>query len=445
MPLLRNPLFWIGVGLAAVYDGSNIAHAFSPGVAAIGQQFDFNRLLTERPWTALRPITLTYRPEIVGLGYLVPVDVLLSIWSFFLLFRFENFFASLAGYQASNFPFDTSQGMGSYVGLMIFLVWVGRKHLREVVQMALGGPRQEWDKQELLPSRVAFWGFVAGVAGFCGFCIAAGMSPGLTLLYVILTYGAALVYIRIRAQTGLPVNYVVPREQVIESLLALKPTTGHFDAAGLKSEAVFATIGGISRMTFSQLGAFSMEGIRIGTQAHLRRSHVLTALSYGLALGLIVAMYMHLQGYYSYGANVLDGGTTMSGYRAAQARSFLDRLSTRAFTRMPTDLRTSTARAIGLVLTLGMLWLRVKFLRFPLNPLGLAISGSYGHSIWFPAFMAWLSKTLILRLGGPHSYRVATPLFLGLAIGHVLFAGGIWGLVGAFNEDVAKRYLMWFA
>ena len=116
VPLLRNPLFWVGVGLAAIYDGSNIAHAFSPGVAAIGQQFDMSALLTERPWTGLRPITLTYRPEIVGLGYLVPVDVLLSIWAFFLLFRFENFFAGLGGYQIGNFPFERAQSMGRMWG-----------------------------------------------------------------------------------------------------------------------------------------------------------------------------------------------------------------------------------------------------------------------------------------------------------------------------------------
>lgn len=444
-PLLRNPLFWVGVGLAAIYDGSNIAHAFSPQIVAIGQQFEMNNLLTERPWSYLRPMTLNFRPEIVGLGYLVPVDVLLSVWAFFLLFRFENFFAGLAGYQISNFPFDRAQGMGAYVGLMVFLVWVGRKHLGQVFQMAIGGPRQEWDRHELLPSRLAFWGFVAGVIGFAGFCMAAGMTPGLTISYVLLSYGAALVYIRIRAQTGLPINYMVPREEVAMAVMELKPTNGHFDRAGLKSETIFAVVSSLSRMTFPQLGAFEMEGIRIGTQAGLRRRHVLTCLTYGLAAGLILAMLMHLTAYYSFGANVLDGGTTAGGYRAGAAKASFDRLQTRVNTAVPMDLRNNVARAVGLALTLVMLWLRVRFLRFPLNPLGLAISGSYGPSIWFPAFMAWLAKTLILRLGGPHSYRVATPIFLGLALGHIIFAGGIWGLVGAFNEDVAKRYLMWFA
>jgi hypothetical protein len=444
-PLLRNPLFWVGVGLAAIYDGSNIAHAFSPQIVAIGQQFDMNPLLSERPWSFLRPMTLTYRPEIIGLGYLVPVDVLLSVWGFFLLFRVENFLASMSGYQIGNFPFERSQGMGAYVGLALFLIWVGRGHLRQVVRMALGGERPEWDRRELLPSGIAFWGLVAGIGGFCTFCVSAGMSLGLTLCYVLLAYSVALVYIRIRAQTGLPINYMLPREEVFEAILALKPTTGHLDKAGLRSETALAAITVVSRMTFPQIGAFEMEGLRIGTRAGLRRSHLLTALGYGLALGLGLALWMHLTAYYGFGANVLDGGTTSGGYRAAQARTAFDRLQTRAFVGAPLDMRTTLARVTGLALTVAMLWLRVRFLRFPLNPLGLGIAGSYGHSIWFPAFMAWLCKTLVLRLGGPHTYRVATPVFLGLAIGHILFAGGIWGLVGAFNEEVAKRYLLWFA
>lgn len=443
--LLRQPLFWLGVGMAAIYDGSNIAHAFSPQIVAIGQQFDLNKLLTERPWSYLRPITLTYRPEIIGLGYLVPTDVLFSVWSFFLLFRVENFIASLAGYQIANFPFERAQGMGAYLGLMIFLVWAARRHLWQIVQMAMGGPPAAWDCQELLPSRVAFWGFIGGWAGFCVFCRAAGVSPGLTLCYSALLYGACLVYIRIRAQTGLPINYMVPREELTESILALRPTSGHLDKDALKSETAFAVISVLSRMTFPQLGAFEMEGIQLGKRAGLPRKPLLICLAYGLALGLILGLWMHLSAYYNFGANILDGGTTAGGYRTAQARIAFDRLQTRVFTAVPLDMRTNIARGIGFLMTILLLGLRLKFLRFPLNPFGLGISGSYGHSIWFPAFLAWLAKTLILHLGGPHTYKLALPIFLGLAIGHIMIAGGIWGLVGAFSEEVAKRYLLWFA
>jgi hypothetical protein len=443
--LLRNPLFWVGVAVAAIYNISNIAHAFSPSTPAIGQSYDFSKLLTERPWTALRPLNLAFRPEIIGLGYLVPVDVLLSVWSFFLLFRFENLGAEMGGYSISNFPFEAAQGMGAYVGLMIFLIWVARKHLREIAINAFGGPKPSWDAKELMPSRFAFWGVIIGIVGMITFCLMAGIELRLALPYVLLSLGAALVYIRVRAQTGLPVNYILPREQVFESILALKPTTGHFSAMELRSETVFTTVTIMSRMTFPQLGAFSMEGIRIGDRARISRKLILTCIAYGLLAGFVIGMFMHLQAYYSYGANVLDGGTTEGGYRIRGAVGAFDRLQQRASQQVPMDVRTTTARVIGLVLTLAMLWLRMRFLRFPLNPLGLAVAGSYGHSIWFAVFMAWLSKTLIMRLGGAHTYRLATPLFLGIAVGHVLMAGGIWGIVGAFSEDVAKRYLIWFA
>lgn len=443
--LLRSPLFWTGVGIAALYNASNIAHAFSPSTPAIGQSFDFSRLLTERPWSALRPITLAYRPEIVGLGYLVPVDVLLSVWSFFLLFRFENFASELSGYSIGGFPFEAAQGMGAYIGLAVFLFWVARKHLRQVVVNAFGGEKPEWDAKELLPSRVAFWGALLGIVGVLSFFLLAGMELKIALPYLLLTLATALVYIRVRAQTGLPVNYIVPREQVFETILSLKPTTGHFSNMELRSETVFTTISIMSRMTFPQLGAFSMESIRLGDRAKLSRKQLLTCIGWGLLVGFAIGMVMHLQAYYSFGANVLDGGTTEGGYRIRGAVANFDRLQNRAFHPVTMDTRSTIARLVGLVLTVVMLWLRIKFLRFPLNPLGLAVAGSYGHSIWFAVFMAWLSKTLIMRVGGPHTYRQATPLFLGLAVGHVLMAGGIWGIVGAFSEEVAKRYLIWFA
>ncbi|MCX7597322.1 MAG: hypothetical protein N2512_00420 [Armatimonadetes bacterium] len=113
--------------------------------------------------------------------------------------------------------------------------------------------------------------------------------------------------------------------------------------------------------------------------------------------------------------------------------------------RCPVEVNSNIARAVGFALTIAMVWLRAIFLRFPLNPLGLAIAGIFGQPIWFPIFLAWLFKSVILRVGGAHTYRQLTPLFLGLALGHFLIAGGIWGLVGAFSEEVARRYLLWFA
>ncbi|MGD9495138.1 MAG: DUF6785 family protein [Armatimonadota bacterium] len=443
--LLRSGLFWAGVALAALYDGSNIAHAFSPGIAAIGQNYDLSPLFSERPWSGLRPLNLTFRPEIVGLGYLVPTDVLLSVWVFYLLLRCENFVALAFGYSAAGFPYDRAQGFGAYLALALFVVYAARTHLRGALQAAIGrGPVDTGE--EIIPPGVAVWGVLAGVAGMTAFMTVAGMALGTALAYVLIIYVCSLVYGRIRAQTGLPITYGIPREEMFDAILAVQPTgEGLIGARAIRAESVFAVFRVLGRMTFGQLGAFQMEGIRIARRADIRRSSLLPAIALGLLGGLVLACAIHLIDAYNYGWNIIDGGSTQGGYRTAQALLQFDRLQTRVDPGEPLQLETTIARAAGLAFSLLMLWLRTRYLRFPLNPMGLALAGTFGHPIWFPIFLAWLAKTLILRLGGPHSYRALTPVFLGVAIGHFMIAGGIWGIVGAFNEEVAKRYLLWFA
>lgn len=443
--LLRSWLFWVGVGIAAIYDGSNIAHAFSPGIAAIGQNYDLSPLFSERPWSGLRPLNLTFRPEIVGLGYLVPTDVLLSVWVFFLLFRFENFFAGLFGYTRGGFPYERAQGMGAYLALAGFVIYAARKHLRRVVRAACGD-RSALPGDEAFAPAVAFWGVVVGIVGMTAFMTVAGMAPGTALAYVLIIYACTLVYARIRAQTGLPITYGIPREEMYETILFLQPTPNGLTApAAIRAESVFAVFRVIGRMTFGQLAAFQMEGIRIARRARIGRRSLIPAIVIGLLGGLVLGYVIHLVDAYNYGWNIIDGGSTQGGYRTAQALREYSRLETRVDPGEPLRLDTSIARAAGLVASLLMLWLRLRFLRFPLNPVGLALAGTFGHPIWFPIFLAWLAKSLILRLGGAHSYRLLAPLFLGVAMGHFLIAGGIWGIVGAFNEEVAKRYLLWFA
>lgn len=441
--LLRSWIFWIGFGFAALYDGSNIAHAFSPGITAIGQDYSLNPLLSERPWTGLQPLTLTWRPEVVGLGYLVPTDILFSVWAFYLLLRFTNFFASMFGFSQGGFPHDRPQGMGAYLALALFTIWSAREHLAHVLRSAVG--RGEGDRDSVVPEGVAFWGVVVGIVGITALMTVAGMGVGSALAYVLVIYASSLVYARIRAQTGLPITYGIPREEMYLAVLDLRGASGAATPSLLRSESVFALFTTIGRMTFGQLGAYQLEGIRIGRQAGIRRTDLIAAIIIGLLCGLLLGYAIHLVAAYNFGWNIIDGGTTSAGYRTRQAQLMFDRAQLRVFTGEGIRQPQTIARGVGFALSLLMLWARSKFLRFPLNPVGLALAGTFGGPIWFPIFMAWLLKALILRLGGAQTYRRLTPAFLGLAIGHFLIAGGIWGIVGAFNEEVAKRYLLWFA
>ncbi len=444
--LLKSWLFWLGFAVAALYDGSNIAHAFLPGIKAVGQDFDLSPLLSERPWSALRPIDLVFRPEIVGLGYLVPKDVLLSVWSLYLVFRVENFLATLFGYTAgAGFPHDRAQGMGAYIALGLFTLYAGRHHLLRVLQAAVGRGADGKASEHSIPPVVAIWGVIVGFLALTALMVAGGMAPLTALSYVALIYLCTLAYSRVRAQTGLPITYGMPREEMYETVLYLQPTNGHLSDAAVRNESVFALFQTLSRMTFGQLAANQLEGFHIARRSDIERSHLIGAIVLGLLGGLVVGYAIHLLDSYNYGWNILDGGSTEGGYRTRQALTSYSRMQSRVHPGEPLTPGTSIARGAGLGLAMLMLWLRAKYLRFPLNPVGLALAGTFGGPIWFAVFMAWLAKTIVLRLGGAHAFRQLTPAFLGLAIGHFLMAGGIWGIVGAVNEEVAKRYLLWFA
>jgi hypothetical protein len=82
------------------------------------------------------------------------------------------------------------------------------------------------------------------------------------------------------------------------------------------------------------------------------------------------------------------------------------------------DYGSTAAYAFGFVFTLFLASMRTRFLWWPFHPVGYLVSGSFGlFRLWFPIFVTWLIKTLILRYGGLDWYRKARPFFFGLIVG----------------------------
>ena len=48
---------------------------------------------------------------------------------------------------------------------------------------------------------------------------------------------------------------------------------------------------------------------------------------------------------------------------------------------------------------------------------------------WFPFLFAWTAQRVLLRYGGLQLYRRCVPLFLGMALGHILIGGFVWRIV----------------
>ena len=55
--------------------------------------------------------------------------------------------------------------------------------------------------------------------------------------------------------------------------------------------------------------------------------------------------------------------------------------------------------------------------------------------MWFPIFIAWLLKRVILRASGLQGYRTAVPFFLGLVLGEFV-VGSVWNILGLVRNFV---------
>ena len=83
-------------------------------------------------------------------------------------------------------------------------------------------------------------------------------------------------------------------------------------------------------------------------------------------------------------------------------------------------------------------------MRFPFHPLGFLIATCYGPTpyYWSNFLLAWIAKTLILKLGGAGTYRRLVPLFLGMVLGSAMAYDVIWMTIRALlPEGMVRGYV----
>lgn len=442
-----NPLMWIGFGLAAAYNVSNILNAWNPAVPCMGRAYDIGRLFTERPLSAIRPLSIAWRPENIGLGYLVPTEITLSVWVFYLAMRVSNVLATAGGYEIAGFPFEREQSSGAYLALGFFLIWVARDHLKAAFMTAFGrrdnGVERLDDSGELMSYRGAFLAVFGGLAVMIFIAVQAGMWVGTALIYFGLVLLFAIVYARARAEAGAAMVWLFPfylHKQMMIHVAGSAPFVRGNDWGNLTMLSTFMFV---SRGYFQSLMAYQIESTKIAQESGLKLRTMAYWLVIACVVGLAGSYVTHLHAYYTHGANILEGGTTEGGYRVALAKGEFTELSGFMKAHRAPDMPRTWGALVGAALTVAMILLRTYSLRFPLHPLGFAMVTSYGDPLWGPFLIVWLAKTLILRVGGMRAYRRGVPFFLGIVLGHFFVAGLIWGALSIHNE-MYRRYVVHF-
>jgi hypothetical protein len=443
-PLLSSGLFWIGFSVSAVFNLFNIAHIFDPSVPATGLQFDFGQFLTEKPWSGLRPIPMHFRPEVVGLAYFAPQEACLSVWLFYLVLRFERFFAELAGWSLPGMPFEAAQSQGAYLALAVCLVYAARHHLAAVARSILGRGATGAEEREPLSYRLAFVGGCLGAVALWAFFVVVGIRPWVAGLYAALLFATPLVYSRMRAEMGIPMSYAWPIGQWVRGIYSTFGSQALAGGAGIRPLVALSTLSVLDRLAVQNFMADGLEAMKAEEVVGARRRDLAVwAILLGLVLGIAGGYLTHLTAYYRYGDNVIDGGTILGGYRTQQAVWTFRTLDAMVASPVQPDRMHAVFMGVGFAVVCALTVLRSLLLRFPLAPLGFAVAAAYGHVPWFAFLTAWTLKTIIHRLGGAALRVRVAPAFFGLVMGHYLVGGGLWGILGMFTPK-AREYIVWF-
>ena len=149
-PLLRNGLFWVGFGLALIFVGLKGLHFYYHFIPVPNLT---NRFMMLRNTTR---ITIRLNFAILGLSYLLALNVGFSIWFFHLLIKIESGVLDMVGFTLKGRPESwggsslatTHQNAGALIVLVLFGLWMARGHLKAILRRAFTGASDIDDTDE---------------------------------------------------------------------------------------------------------------------------------------------------------------------------------------------------------------------------------------------------------------------------------------------------------
>jgi hypothetical protein len=411
-PLWSSRLFWGGVLFAGGLDLWNGVATFYPAVPLIPVKVAWLNGDASAPAdAALGSVPYSFHPLMIGLAFLLPLDVLFSTWFFYLVTRVELYaFGAFGAAKGTGYMFtDTVPGVqvqcaGALMVLGGYWLWSARRTLGAAFRGASESAEARAD--------LAIVG--AGAVGVVGFLVALGLPLWAALLVPVYLLLMALFVTRLRAEFGLPLHNLA-------FLGPDGPLVGAFGGYALGRDGLTA-LSSLYAVTRSQQGhpmPHLMEGMFLAdkTGADRRRFGWTLAVAGVLLAFLTPWLFLLTQT-----ANGLEGGNRSYHRLGMEGWNLLRS----AESRQSPSLVTLLEMGVGGAVTFGLILLRRVWLTSPLNPVGFAIAGSWNTMmVATPLFVAWLLKSLTLRYGGLRAYRAAVPLALGVVLGEFI-VGTFW-------------------
>lgn len=437
-PFWKSPLMWVGFVVAGALESANFLNFLVPNIPAIPikPSMGQNALHTlpffaNRPWNTIGTLFLSFYPFAIGIGYLLSLEVSFSCWFLYLMTKVASILCYVFGFSdgvgggpGNRAPFLKEQAVGSFIGIALFSAWSARKALAAAwreMERPTGA-----DRNELMSFRLAILGGLAGMGFLILFLVLAGLSPILSTIFVFIYLCFSLTLARIVSEAGAGWAWAP----------AWSPAAFTGDSVGISTMSPKETtmlLGYLSWTSDMRDNPMPQEAqqVKIAQMAGFSPRSYLAPLIVACAAGVLLAFWAHLSIYYTYGASSAKVRPAL----ASTSRNTGNEAATRISTPTKQDVIGLTAAGAGVLIAVGLSVMRQQFPWWPLHPLGYALANTSSMEyMWFPFFLAWSAKRLILRYGGIQAYRVGLPFFLGLILGDYVVPI-LWGIFGMLTGN----------
>jgi len=440
----RQPMVWAGAAVPLFFHTINSLHVYFPVIPTItltdlqlGTMFSGSRFFTDPPFYRWADIKINFYWSIIGISYLLRSEVSLTVWVFEWFYNFENIAFEISGIgngqhewtPLHSFGFTLMsryQRIGAIIVVSVIFLWASRNEVREMVRAAFGqrsGPTSEY----AIPWWT-FWMFLLGLTIYLTWTIAAGMSFMASVILLFFFLVVSVTTARIVAATGLLWLWDF-----------FMPMHGLSDTVGTARIAP-QTWTNVGMVSFSSLNSYNntmpqtLDSMSIVRQTGIRQWHFFLGMALGVVTAIAVSFAMVLWLAYTY------GGLNLDVWHFKDGGSWLfDRIG--GFLRYNTFTNWTVLGCISAGGTfMGLLlYLHRAYLWWPLYPLGFIIGGMRATAqMWFPVFVGWLLKSLVIRFAGATAYHRFKSVALGFILGEFISVG-VWLIIDALTGTMLHR------
>jgi hypothetical protein len=357
----------------------------------------------------------------ISIGFFTELNILLSIWVFFLVSSIQLGIMSRIGVPRAA-DIVTAQHLGGFFIYALFGLWMARRHLADVFRKAIGRGHDIEDSGEFFSYRMAVAGILVGLLYMIFFLSCAGLSYASIFVLLATSLLLYLGVTRVVAEAGL-INLDLPFN-------AHDFTVFSFGSANMdRADLTILTQCQTFSRNWRTLGMCAMAHLnKVGEEIGGVRQGIFPVIVLSMVLaGVSSVIYTIYLGYTTTGA---DGFTDAFGNAKVGYSTLVSWINNQ------TQLTGGEFYALGIGALVG--WLLIlchhTFPWWPMHPIGWGVARTWGITmVASSVFIVWLVKWLILRFGGTRLYRRAQPFFLGMLVGYV------FGVVLSYGVDV-----IWF-